>query len=168
MNTDDYPFWSKKRAAYHEAAHTVLDVVLNLPRGRVTVDTGDPETGYAVGGNPLTEWKRGDGRRRPLIEAHCVSLYAGAEAERLFLGDTAGGEWRDNETVRDRLSYVSVRGAAFVGDDVWQRYENRLKGRAANLVRKYQEDIKRVASELMKRGTLEYEEINAILAHLIS
>jgi hypothetical protein len=134
----------------------------------VTVDTGHPETGYAASGNPLAEWKRGDGRRRPLIEAHCVSLYAGAEAERLFLGVTAGGEWLDNEAARTWLGYVSVTGATFVGDDVWERYENRLRRRAAKLVRKYQDEIRQVASELVKRGTLQYQEINAILAHLVS
>ena len=151
--------------AYHEAGHAVIARVLGLPCGRVTIVGADEdELGHAVVGDPIRTWERGDGPRRPLVEASCISLYAGVEAERVILGQQDSGDDFDSDKATSLIKIIGVRGASYVGDDVWDRYEARLRRRSNELVRIHQRQIERVAKALQERGTLESEEVDAMLA----
>ncbi len=151
--------------SYHEAGHAVIAPVLGLPCGKVTVVGADEdELGHAVVGDPIRTWERGDGPRRPLVEASCISLYAGAEAERVILGQRGDGDGFDSDKATSLIKIIGVRGASYVGDDVWERYEARLRRRSNELVHLHQHRIERVAKALQERGTLEAEEVDAMLA----
>lgn len=121
------------------------------------------ELGYAIIEDPLHTWARGNRPRRPLIEAHCISLYAGAEAERLFLGSKDAGDGPDCEKARNCICSVGVRGAQFVGDDIWERYEDRLRSRTRTLIQLHRSKIERVANALIQQGHLSDEEVQAVL-----
>ena len=130
--------------AYHEAGHAVIARVLGLPCGRVTIVGADEdELGHAVVGDPIRTWERGDGPRRPLVEASCISLYAGVEAERVILGQQDSGDDFDSDKATSLIKIIGVRGASYVGDDVWDRYEARLRRRSNELVRIHQRQIER-------------------------
>jgi ATP-dependent Zn protease len=151
-------------AAIHEAGHAVIARILGLACGEVTIRTdGDDELGYTVVRNPLKTWQRGDGQRRPLAEAHCMSLYAGAEAERVILGTSDVGDSADRSKAASCLSEIGVPGARYVSDDIWQRYEARLRRKARDLVSRHRREIERVARELQKHKTLSAERVDALL-----
>ena len=150
--------------AIHEAGHAVIGRMLGLPCGDVTTEpSDDQELGHAVVGDPIRDWCRGDGPRRPLVEASCVSLYAGAEAERIIVGSADVGDGPDCSKATSLISIIGLRGAAFVGDDVWERYEARLRRKAATLVTKHTEQIERVARALMEHGKLTDEQVNELI-----
>lgn len=151
-------------AAVHEAGHAVIARILGLACGDVTIRTdGDDELGYTVVRNPLKTWHRGDGQRRPLAEAHCMSLYAGAEAERVILGAADVGDSADRSKATSCLSEIGVPGARYISDDIWQRYEARLRRKARDLVSRHWDKIERVAQELQKHKTLSAERVDALL-----
>ena len=158
----------KQRAtACHEAGHAVIGRVIGLPCGKVTIVGDDEhELGHAIVADPIRTWERGDGPRKPLVEASCISLYAGAEAERVILGEVGDpvGDGYDNEKATSLIMIIGVRGARYVGDDVWERYEARLRRRSNELVRLHQYRIERVATALEERGTLEGDEVDAIMS----
>src|SRR6478672_11015359 len=112
--------------AVHEAGHAVIGRILGLPCGTVTIEpSDDQELGHADVDDPGRVWQRGDGPRRPLIEKSCVCLYAGREAERIIAGSAEVGDGPDCRKATSLISIIGVRGAAFVSDDVWDRYEAR-------------------------------------------
>jgi hypothetical protein len=152
--------------AIHEAAHAVIGRVLGLPCGAVSVRGSEDgkELGHAVVVDPVRVWRRGDGARRPMVEASCACLYAGAEAERVILGLEATGDESDRDRATSLIRIVGVRGASGVQDDAWHRYEAKLRGRAAAFVAKHRATIERVAASLLARGSLSGREVNAIMA----
>ena len=158
----------KRRAtACHEAGHAVIGRMVGLPCGKVTIVGDDQhELGHAIVVDPIRTWERGDGPRRPLVEASCISLYSGAEAERVILGvaGDAAGDGPDCSKATSLIMIIGVRGASYVGDDVWERYEARLRRRSNELVRLHQDRIVRVAKALEERGTLEGDEVDAIMS----
>lgn len=162
---DAMPVDPRYVTAIHEAGHAVISRVLGLPCGEVTIESDDDqELGYAAVDDPGRDWQRGDGPRRPLIEASCVGLYAGAEAERIIVGNTVAGDGPDCSKATSLISIVGVRGAVFVGDDVWERYEARLRSRSVALVKKHRWQIERVAHALTEQGTLTDEQVNELIA----
>jgi ATP-dependent Zn protease len=155
---------SRQATAVHEAGHAVIGRVLGMVCGEATIvpDNAD-EMGHAHPENPLHRWKRGDGSRKQLADDFCISLYAGAEAEKLILGGEDVGDGVDNERATHCLCALGIPGAAFVGDDAWERYEDRLHQKAATLVRAHRSKIEIVAGALLQRGTLSSEEIDALV-----
>ena len=157
----------RKATAIHEAGHAVIGRVLGLPCGKVTTISDDPaELGHAVVEDPIHGWRRGDGPRRQMVEASCMSLYAGAEAERVILGKQGDdvGDGPDCSKAASLIELIGVRGASFVGDEVWERYEARLRARSNQLVRLHRAKIERVGAALMERGELSANEIDELIA----
>jgi ATP-dependent Zn protease len=152
--------------AIHEAGHAVIGRVLGLPCGAVTIEPSDDdqELGHAVVGDPGRVWQRGDGPRRPLIEKSCVCLYAGREAERIIAGSAEVGDGPDCTKATSLICIIGVRGATFVSDDVWDRYEARLRARSRALVSKHRAQIERVAHALTARGKLTSEQVDELIA----
>jgi ATP-dependent Zn protease len=151
--------------AIHEAGHAVIARVLGLSSGSVTIKPSDDgeELGHAVVGDPVRDWQRGEGPRRPLMEDHVVTLYAGGEAEREILASAVVGDGPDFNKARSCICQFGVRGATFVGDEVWEKYEERLRKRAALLVQRHRKKIERVAQALVERGILTFDEVNALM-----
>ena len=120
---------SRYCTSIHEAGHAVIGRVLGLPCGAVTINPGDVnELGHAIVSDPIREWERGDGPRRPMMEASCVCLYAGGAAERIICGGADAHNSADQSKVRSLIEMLGVRAASFVGDDVWERYEAVYRG----------------------------------------
>ena len=64
--------------------YSVIGRILGLSRGSASVIPDEGQNlGWAHVENPLRRWERRDGPKRRLVEAFCVALYAGGEAERL-------------------------------------------------------------------------------------
>lgn len=150
--------------AFHEAGHAVIGRKLGLACGEVTIVPDEESLGGAIIENPLGGWERGDGSRRALVEAFCIALFAGAEAERLVNpGEILVGDGMDRERITGALKEIGISGAAFVGDDTWERYEGRLQRRGRELVKLHRIEIERVASALVDRNTLTAHEISSML-----
>ncbi len=99
-----------------------------------------------------------------MVEASCISLYAGAEAERVILGQQSDGDGFDSDKATSLIQIIGVPGANCVGDDAWEQYEARLRRRSNELVRIHKHRIERVATALEERGMLEAEEVDAMIA----
>jgi Peptidase family M41 len=154
-----------RAVAHHEAGHAVIGRLLGLTCGKVTIIPEDESQGYAEILNPLRNWKKGDGPKRPLAEIFCISLYAGAEAERVLLGvKSPQYNGVDQERATNCIVMAGgIPGASFVGDGVWERYKDRLRERAKKLVVLHRTKIERVAEQLVSRRSLSSEEVHALM-----
>jgi ATP-dependent Zn protease len=154
-----------RTTAIHEAAHAVIGRLLGIPCGVVSIEPEDGESyGSAVIDDPRVSWRRGDGPRRDAANKFATALYAGAEAERVLLGLDPALDGVDQERARACLAELgAVRGAAFVGDEVFDRHEARLRSSASSLVRLHAEKIRAVAAMLLSQRTLASEEVDAIV-----
>ena len=140
-------------AAIHEAGHAVIARILGLACGEVTIRTdGDDELGYTVVRNPLKTWQRGDGQRRPLAEAHCMSLYAGAEAERVILGTSDVGDSADRSKGHPTCYKLAFRARA-MSVTIFGSGTGPAQAQARHLVSLHPRQIERVARELQKHKT---------------
>jgi hypothetical protein len=100
--------------------------------------------------------------RKALADAFCIALYAGAEAERVFFAIEPDGDEIDRERATQALCKVGVRGARFVGDEVWEKHEAKLRRKARILVQEERARIERVAQGLVKHKTLTSEEVDCL------
>jgi cell division protease FtsH len=152
----------REHTAYHEAGHALAAALLDLPRYDVSIVPGPDNLGHAHIMNPLREWERGDGPRRPALERFCIALFSGHAGELVGLGSATEGDWQDRDTVRYAIqeSSLRVRGASFVGDEMWEAYERRLEGRSIVLIRRHHQGLHRLAKALLERETLTFEEVN--------
>lgn len=155
----------RKQTAIHEAGHAVVARVLGVAAGEVTIrPTEDQSIGHSIIADPRFIWQRGDGSKSKAAKSFAVALFAGAEAERLILQSQDVGDGIDRERATACLAWAgAVRGASFVGDDVFERHEERLRGRAAQLVQQHRLKIERVADALIERQTLSGAEVDALL-----
>ena len=152
-----------RSTAYHEAGHAVVGRMLGLRCGRIELFRRGDVMGQAFIEDPLRRWERGDGPRRKLAEAFCVTLYAGAEAEGVFAPIEYAGDAQDRERATETLKLVGVRGAQWVGDGAWERREELLRRKANMLVGQYFYEIQRVAGAVLEAGCLEGGEVDAII-----
>ena len=155
----------ERQTAVHEAGHAVIGRALGVTCHDVSIvpDRPSEDLGYSVMDDPRFSWERGDGPKRPLAEAFCIALYAGAEAERLILGTSDVGDGVDCERATDCLTWAGVRGATFVGDDAYDSREAALRARARLEVMRRRAVIERVADALLIHGTLTGEQVDALL-----
>jgi hypothetical protein len=148
----------------HEAGHAVIGRVLRLVCGDASIlPDDDGSLGWAHIENPLHPWQRGDGSKRALADAFCVALFAGAEAERVILGNNDVGDSTDCDRATACLKEIGVRNASYVGDEAWERYEAKLRRNARQLVIRHRGLIEQVAGVLSARQTLSAAEIDAVL-----
>ena len=151
--------------AIHEAAHAVIGRGLGLVCGETSLTSPDG-LGHA---HVERRWKwreREYGAPKQLADAFCIALYAAVEAERAILGvaDPDGDDEDQHRATRALCDVGGVRGASYVGDEVWERHEAKLRRKAASLVTQHRASIERVARVLIDRGRLEAAEIDALLA----
>jgi len=150
---------SLRSTAIHEAGHVVIGRVLEMPCGQVTILREDDTLGHAVVDNL---WEPGDGPRRAFMEAACVTLFAGREAQRVILDiDDEAGDRSDRARAVELITGFPPRGCSMVGDAAWIRYEDKLRVRSNRLVRLHRLPIERVAAALLKHGTLQPADVDA-------
>lgn len=150
---------AREATAYHEAGHAVIGRKLNLVCGDVSIEETAEWLGFAEITSPERLWERGDGPKRSHAEAFAIALYAGAEAERFFLGTTDVGDSADVERAMSALAWGGVRGATFVGDEAFDRAEARLRAEAARLVRFHSAAIRSAAQRLIEQGKLAADQV---------
>jgi ATP-dependent Zn protease len=155
----------KLATAVHEAGHAVIGRALGLACGPATIIRDGNELGHAIVEDPLRTWQRGDGPRRRLLESHCITLYAGAEAEREILGTELVGDGADRDKAEMCIyqSNVRITGVQYLRDAAWVRYAEALRARARRLVRARREQIEAVAKAVHIHHHLSGEEINAAM-----
>jgi ATP-dependent Zn protease len=151
------------QTAIHEAGHAAIARVLGISAGEASIIPTDDVLGYALFSNPTTQWRRGDGPKRPPAEAYCIALYAGREAESVIAENGLVGDGGDIAQADYAMTWVGVPNARFVGDEEYDRYEQRLRAKARCLVLSHRCCIEAVAAELMASRKLSGDEIDAII-----
>ena len=156
---------SKYKTAIHEAGHAVVARALGIPVGEVSIkETPGKSCGHSNFDDPRFSWERGSGPKAKAANNFAVALYAGAEAERHIALSDEVGDGPDCERATACLAWAgAVRGATFVGDDVFDRHEARLRRRAVEFVRLHRSAIEAVAALLLQKRTLAGDEIDAVL-----
>ena len=119
--------------------------------------------GWVDSDNPCVGWKRGDGSRAALARDWAVSSYAGAAAEER-LGEGVAPWYRDFDNAETWLgSFAPPRGAAYVGDDVYEKQAMTLRRRAQRLVDRHWVAIDRIARALLRLDALQEHEVAAVV-----
>jgi len=152
-----------KSTAYHEAGHAVIGRVLGLSCGSTTIKPDYDSVGHAIIFDPwlvLNNWEKHGKYRDPssVFLARTISLMAGVESEEMILGQNQGG---DND---DRYQILLTADSELnIPNGDWERYEVRIRAQTRRLIRRHRLRIERVAQALLERGTLEADEIEAII-----
>jgi len=150
--------------AYHEAGHAVIGRVLTLPCGGANIKRNYAEmtAGYSITPDPYAcewEWeKRGKVRGNKAIwHARIITLMAGAEAEKILLGQAPEmiGDGDDRHWIGLMLEEVASAPN-------WERYEARLRAITGMLVRRHRLLIRRVAKALLAKRVLSANQIDAL------
>jgi hypothetical protein len=139
--------------------------VLGCPYGLATIipNLEEKVAGAATTGTPdeiQAEWdKRGKPYRSMLkaSNARMMVLMAGAETEVEFYGKCAGGD------TDDRKEIAKVASEVYEPDSFWNCYEPRLRRQTRNLIRRHRDKIERVAAALLKRESLQGDEIDSFI-----
>jgi ATP-dependent Zn protease len=177
-------FWLV-RTAFHEAGHAVIGRVLKQVCGYATIIEDTVTHGHSIIADPwhtYDHWDRaGRWRRNEMRSIHrgsIITIMAGAEAEVEFFGNCAGGDTHDREQIAPMLDEFFPSDGDFehrsLRDEqrrelreyvqrLRQRETTRLLRATQRLVRRHRGKIEHVATELLKRKTLQGEEIDAIV-----
>jgi len=157
------PAEEARMTAYHEAGHAVLAVILDLGPGRVTIEGDGVNAGVALdeGDDPRDEDAQALYSCAPeaFRMRHAAGYYAGAHATR-----RAGYlNWRDG-------AHQDYEAAHHVLDDFAPDEETvdalakLCERRAELLVECYWPEIEALALALVEHGTIEVDEVRAIVA----
>jgi ATP-dependent Zn protease len=154
----------RRATAVHEAGHAVIGRLLGLICGDVTIvrDTAGGTEGYATCADPwLTQgiWDKCERYRyrEVILRSRIVTYAAGREAEEEILGTCRGGDGDDQTQIAYMLDSLGIADEALAGNEV------RLRKRARALVRRHRAVIEGVAEQLLSRGALRSDEIDAIV-----
>jgi hypothetical protein len=150
--------------AYHEAGHAVVAIHLGLARQNITIKPDKDYLGCVTGPNPRFGYDVSSKRQRnSIFRDEIISLYAGAEAEKIMNPNfDATMSADDDNQAFDLLRNYPVRGCSFVGDDVYLAYLEKLRREARRVVRQLWPAIEIIAQELQRRGELNSEEVIAL------
>lgn len=164
--------------AIHEAGHAVIGRILDLRCGGVTIvkNEAEGEAGHAIIANPwatVIAWEqrlyeqvehRGEAAKyrnfRSAFRGTIMARMAGAEAENVILGACQGGDSYD----RSDIEQMAASSDTEFSEAEWERFEPRMRRQTRRLIRKYRAAIERVAAALLERGTLEPDDIDALIA----
>jgi ATP-dependent Zn protease len=165
----------KTYTSYHEAGHAVIDRVLGLVCGSVTIVPDAVGFGSATTKNPLATLDAWDARGRcrykgrdlrSVHRAYIMGLMAGREAAELccgpggdFIGD--GDDIQQIETLIHRTYDLDLE--IWPSPRVGDFNLNRLRRAARHLCIRHREKIERVAQALVKRSTRSPEVIDALM-----
>ena len=160
--------------AYHEAGHAVIGRVLRLACGGATIIPYRYQEGHAYVYDQWTTvnewtpelWNQMDQgflprhKVRAAFRGTIIALMAGVEAEKLVgpLPDDYEGDCQD----RDEIEVLAASPEAELSNNLWVRYEPRMRRQARRLVRKYEYSIETVAQNLLECETLSGEQIDRI------
>ncbi len=168
-------------SALHESAHIIAAIEFKCPYGGATIEPNeqDGSFGEAQVGCPLTNWQRGDGPRRPIMERYLTGLYAGAAAVAHYKGlnsslqdviqkDLETGEFllsgdRDKAEAEMRRFNLLPLNCEYTNGTKYENYEERIWRKARRFVAQRFPAIKQLAGELAKRRTLERNEIDRVV-----
>lgn len=155
----------RRGTACHEAGHAVVGLVVGIPFARVTIEPDHDSIGHVIAVDPWAVAKQWEqrGKLRDIssaFRAKIIALMAGAEAERVLLGTEAAGDDDD----RNQILLLIESGYVDIDGKDWPTYEARLRAQTHRLIRRYQPKIERVAKVLLERGTLQADEIMALVA----
>jgi len=137
--------------------------------GSATIEADDDSSGHHIVADPYEIWDDWEERERyrdysTVIHGRMMTFMAGGLAEIEFFGDCAGGDGDDQMQVV-RMARDAARVPEVSGD--WDadrdRHIERLRVRAAHLVKRHRQKIGRVASELLLKRSLAGEEIDEML-----
>ena len=173
---------TQRSSAVHEAGHAVIARVLGLVGcGSATIvrNEAEGEPGHAMLGDPwetVEKWEREYSEElertgiepvryrglnlRSAIRARIMTSMAGAEAEIELIGYRHGDDAFDRREIEE---YTEMEDAE-LPDDLWQRYEPRMRRHTRRLIRKHRDKIERVAAALQRKNTLPGEEIDRLIA----
>jgi ATP-dependent Zn protease len=155
----------ERTTAFHEAGHVVIAVHLGLEIGPVTIvpvkgsGPGEGFLGCSEVNNPLLSWRRGDGRKRPLMERYVVALFAGCAAEGVLRGEEQMVDGDDEVKASRWLAEMAPRRCGTFGSPVFEQYVRKLKRRTIRLVKYHFAEIRTIAELLLERKTLRRYEI---------
>jgi hypothetical protein len=126
---------SKRRTAYHEAAHAVIARVLTLPCGHATIRPDADSAGHSIALDPfecLHEWeRRGKVRDTEAVwHARIIAFMAGVEAEKELLAVPDHSEFGDGN---DRIQMARMAGELH-REAKWEKLEPRLRAMTRRLV----------------------------------
>ena len=162
----------ERHTAIHEAGHVVIGRVLGMVCGYVTIEADEELAGHHIVADPLEvmqAWDRREHYRDPskVFNGRMMTLMAGALAEIEFFGECVeGGDGADQSEVALMAEDDYARIPKITGD--WNtdrdRQIERLRARAAGLVRRHRQPIERVADALLAKRRLSEEEVDALLA----
>ena len=158
-----------EQTAYHEAGHIVVQLVQGYTIDRASIEAEEDSLGRVHKALPLlyedfsTSGKR---EKRKTVEAFIRASYAGYEAECLY--DPAAEEFRSEGDFSQAWSLprdhgIAPRGCAYIGDDVYERYLQRLRKEAKRLVRKHWNLIVAIAQELLETKEVSDEQARKVL-----
>ena len=158
--------------AYHEAAHAVAHVRLELPLTYVTIVADDDYAGCAYGERPksiVDKWNDGDrddAEVRHYVERELVNMRVANIAQRKKFprsptNDTHKlGDERFLISGSDTSQMARIADDLFGGDeDVAIEYLQFINARAHSFVRRHWPDIERVALALLEHKTLTADQV---------
>jgi ATP-dependent Zn protease len=155
----------RRHTAIHEAAHAVIGRALGLTCGDATIaaDEATGEAGFSICADPLEIAGHWDQRERYrdlslIFRGRILAYMAGAEAERIILGDCQGGDGDD----RRQIEMMAESDDSDIDVARWARLEPRLRATTRRLVRHHRAAIERLASALEARETMSGDEIDAL------
>jgi hypothetical protein len=158
------PFTRQEITAHHEAAHAVADLVLGVRIDEVSIQA-NPEDGTSghVQGFAYDFYGCSRTELRKLVKAAVVSCYAGFEAQRLVdpeADEEVSASYDHSEAFNLPMQFeVPPRGCQYCGDDVYDRWLQRQRISAANLVKEHWRQIGAVAAVLIERERLTGHEV---------
>jgi len=148
---------SVQSTVYHEAGHAVAASVQGLPTNKVTIRETQDFWGQVTHPSVLMLETSGKRDQNQVVRQYVIMLYAGFEAERCFNPDAdealSGGDF-DQAWNLPREFRLPIRGCSYIGDEVYERYLERLRKQARSLVRKHWGLIRILAQELLERKTM--------------
>jgi ATP-dependent Zn protease len=152
----------KRATAYHEAGHAVIGRVLGMTCGGATIlpDYDEGIAGHSISRDErsIADWEcRGRSRWVSMFRARIMMLMAGRESEIECFGRGETAVFGDGNDLREiylTISEADVPDEAFLA---------RLRVKTRGLVRRHRRAITQVAAALMKHGSLDEQQIDAIV-----
>lgn len=158
--------------AVHEAGHAVVGRKLGIVCGPATIVADDDSAGHSITADPwvtvqawdVRERWRGDNYRSAMI-GRILAVMAGAEAERVLLGECEGGDEEDEYQVGMMIYSIGGRLRPTGDEDADHDYfVGQLRRHCQRVVRRHWADIERVAEALRVRQTLAGDDLDRMLA----
>jgi len=154
----------QEHAAYHEAAHAVISLLLRVPFRHISVVASEESRGRMVQGPILEIREERDNpstRTRLWLERRMMVRLAGPAASSLLgWGEAGGSDWAEARAMARRACATEAEAAAF---------ERWLYERALNMLREPAtwEAVRLVAAALQRSGRLGVRTVRQIAGQVL-